>query len=280
MVDAAEIPIGPSRPRKSLNLLIACLAGLGGGIGLAFLFEYLDTNIKDTKEVESVLRVPALGVVPSRAAFERMMARRKALEAGPASTPFALVSHSELPSVFAEAFTLAQLGGSPVVLVDADMRRPMVHRVLNIDQTPGLSTYLTGQADLDQVIVPSGIPNLFVIPAGRIPVNPAELLASARLREALEALGQRFAYVVFDTGPMFGVSDAMILSGQLEGTVLVLRHGRASRDAAQRAIRSLIAVRARLLGVILNDVDVHANSYGYYDSYYHSNTDSPVASRV
>ena len=319
VVDAAEIPIGPSRPRKSLNLLIACLAGLGGGIGLAFLFEYLDTNIKDTKEVESVLRVPALGVVPSRAAFERMMARRKALEAGPASTPFALVSHSELPSVFAEAFrnlrtsilystperppktlmmtslqpedgktslvtnlaiTLAQLGGSPVVLVDADMRRPMVHRVLNIDQTPGLSTYLTGQADLDQVIVPSGIPNLFVIPAGRIPVNPAELLASARLREALEALGQRFSYVVFDTGPMFGVSDAMILSGQLEGTVLVLRHGRASRDAAQRAIRSLIAVRARLLGVILNDVDVHANSYGYYDSYYHSNTDSPVASRV
>src|SRR5436309_1105430 len=319
VVDAAEIPIGPSRPRKSLNLLIACLAGLGGGIGLAFLFEYLDTNIKDTKEVESVLRVPALGVVPSRAAFERMMARRKALEAGPASTPFALVSHSELPSVFAEAFrnlrtsilystperppktlmmtslqpedgktslvtnlaiTLAQLGGSPVLLVDADMRRPMVHRVLSVEQTPGLSTYLTGQADLDQVIVPSGIPNLFVIPAGRIPVNPAELLASARLREAIETLGQRFAYIVFDTGPMFGVSDAMILAGQLEGTVLVLRHGRASRDAAQRAIRSLIAVRARLLGVILNDVDLQANSYGYYDSYYLRPDDSRLAERV
>ena len=320
VVDPAEIPAGPSRPRKGLNLLIACVAGLAGGIGLAFLFEYLDTNIKDTKEVESVLRVPALGVVPSRAAFERMLARRKALEAGPgASTPFALVSHSELPSVFAEAFrnlrtsilystperppktlmmtslqpedgktslvtnlaiTLSQLGGSPVLLVDADMRRPMVHRVLNLEQTPGLSTYLTGQADLDQVIVPSGIPNLFVIPAGRIPVNPAELLASARLREAIETLGQRFAYIVFDTGPMFGVSDAMILAGQLEGTVLVLRHGRASRDAAQRAIRSLIAVRARLLGVILNDVDLQANSYGYYDSYYLRPDDSRLAERV
>src|SRR2546422_10418037 len=220
VVDPAEIPAGPSRPRKGLNLLIACVAGLAGGIGLAFLFEYLDTNIKDTKEVESVLRVPALGVVPSRAAFERMLARRKALEAGPgASTPFALVSHSELPSVFAEAFrnlrtsilystperppktlmmtslqpedgktslvtnlaiTLSQLGGSPVLLVDADMRRPMVHRVLSVEQTPGLSTYLTGQADLDQVIVPRGIPNLFVIPAGRIPVNPAELLEIGR----------------------------------------------------------------------------------------------------
>ena len=323
VVDPAEIPTSPSRPRKALNLLIACLAGLAGGVGLAFLFEYLDTNIKDTKEIENVLRVPALGIVPSRVAFERMLARRKALDDGTLTkTPFALVANSQLPSVFGEAFrnlrtsilystperppktlmmtslqpedgktslvtnlaiTLAQLGGSPVVLVDADMRRPMVHKVLNIEQTPGLSTYLTGQADLDQVIVPSGIPNLFVIPAGRIPVNPAELLASARLRESLEALGQRFAYVIFDTGPMFGVSDAMILAGQLEGTVLVLRHGRASRDAAQRAIRSLLAVRARLLGVILNDVDVHANSYGYYDSYYNYSTPSNetrVATRV
>jgi len=111
-------------------------------------------------------------------------------------------------------------------------------------------------------------------------LNPAELLASARLREAIETLGQRFAYIVFDTGPMFGVSDAMILAGQLEGTVLVLRHGRASRDAAQRAIRSLIAVRARLLGVILNDVDLQANSYGYYDSYYLRPDDSRLAERV
>ena len=105
VVDAAEIPVKPSRPRKGLNLLIACVAGLAGGIGLAFLFEYLDTNIKDTKEIESLLRVPALGIVPSRAAFERMLARRKALDSAPAAeTPFALISNSELPSVFAEAF--------------------------------------------------------------------------------------------------------------------------------------------------------------------------------
>src|SRR5207245_9789804 len=94
VVDPAEIPIAPSRPRKGLNLLIACVAGLAGGIGLAFLFEYLDTNIKDTKEIESLLRVPALGIVPSRAAFERMLARRKALDSGPsAEPPFALLPH-------------------------------------------------------------------------------------------------------------------------------------------------------------------------------------------
>ncbi len=302
VVDRAEIPTRPSRPRKAWNLLLACVLGLAGGVGLAFVCEYLDTNIKDPREVEALLRVPALGLVPSRAAFERLRARRSALEEGEAP-PFALVAHTEMASVFAEAFrnlrtallysapdrpprslmvtslhpedgktalvtnlaiTLAQLGGSPVLLVDADMRRPSVHEILELPQAPGLSAFLTGQAALEEVVLESGIPNLFAVPAGRTPVNPAELLASARLRDALQVLGQRFAHVVFDCGPVFGVSDAMILAGQVEGTVLILRYGRASRDAAQRAIRNLLAVRARLLGVILNDVDVRANGYGYY----------------
>jgi capsular exopolysaccharide synthesis family protein len=148
--------------------------------------------------------------------------------------------------------------------VDADMRRPNLHEVLGIQQAPGLSTFLTGQAELADVIVPTAIPNLSLIPSGRNPINPAELLASARLRQAVDALGPRFAHVVFDTGPIFGVSDAMILAGQVEGVVLVLRQGRASRDAAQRAIRNLMSVRAHLLGVILNDIDAHGSYYGYY----------------
>ncbi|PYM04133.1 MAG: capsular biosynthesis protein [Candidatus Rokuibacteriota bacterium] len=166
------------------------------------------------------------------------------------------------------AITLAQLGAGEVLAIDGDMRRPNLHEVLAVQQAPGLSTFLTGQAELADVITATSIPNLSVIPSGRIPLNPAELLASARLREAIEALGQRFAYIVFDTGPIFGVSDATILAGQVEGVVLVLRHGRASRDAAQRAIRNLASVRARLLGVILNDVDVRGNGYyGYYGYY-------------
>ena len=99
-------------------------------------------------------------------------------------------------------------------------------------------------------------------------MNPSELLASARFKQALETLGQRFAYIIIDTGPLFGVSDGMILAGQVEGVVLVLRQGRASRDAAQRAIRSLMSVRARLLGVILNDVEIGSSRYyGYYEYY-------------
>jgi polysaccharide biosynthesis transport protein len=316
VVDRAEIPSVPSSPRKSRNLILACLVGLFGGVGLAFAFEYLDTNIKDTKEVEMVLRVPTLGLVPAWSALRGH--RRRQLVAGTNGDAgsFALVAQAEMASVFAEAFrnlrtnllysapdhppktimvtslhpgdgktslatnlaiTLAQLGAGEVLVIDADMRRPNLHQILVVDQAPGLSTFLTGQAGLADVVAPTRIGNLFVIPSGRSPLNPAELLASKRLREAITVLGERFTYIVFDTGPLFGTSDAAILAGQVEGVVLVLRHGRAGREAAQRAIRNLMSVRAKLLGVILNDVDVRGNGYygySYYDYYTHNGHDA------
>jgi capsular exopolysaccharide synthesis family protein len=308
VVDRAEVSTIPSRPRKQFNLLLASVLGLAGGIGLAFLFEYLDTNLKDAREVESILRVPILGLVPSWSALTGRRSRRRELpRAGTSEKPFALVAHTEMASTHAESFrglrtnllystpehppktlmvtslspedgktslvtnlaiTLAQLGSGPVLLVDADMRRPDLHEVLEISQAPGLSTYLTGQAQLDEVIKPTSVSNLFAIPSGRNPINPAELLASTRLRQAIDTLGQRYAHIVLDTGPLFGASDAMILAAQVEGVILVLRQGRASRDGALRAIRNLGSVHGRLLGVILNDVDLHGHGYyGYYGYY-------------
>jgi capsular exopolysaccharide synthesis family protein len=306
VVDRAEISTIPSRPRKQFNLLLASVLGLAGGVGLAFLFEYLDTNIKDAREVESLLRVPILGLVPSWTALNGRR-RREVSGAKASDKPFALVAHTEMASISAEAFrglrtnllystpehppktimatslspedgktslvtnlaiTLAQLGSGPVLLIDADMRRPDLHEVLEIEQAPGLSTYLTGQVDLDAAIKATAVPNLFAIPAGRNPINPAELLASTRIRQMIETLGQRYAHIIFDTGPLFGVSDAMILAGQVQGVILVLRQGRASRDGAQRAIRNLVSVHGRLLGVILNDVDMNGHGYyGYYGYY-------------
>ena len=300
IVDRAEVPATPARPRRAQSLLVACMLGLMGGVGLAFLLEYLDTNIKDAREVESVLRMPILGLVPSWEGSRRLLNADD-------EPRFALVAHSEMASVYAEAFrnlrtsllysapdhppktimvtslqpedgktstvtnlatTLAQLGAGEVLVVDADMRRPNLHEILGVGQAPGLSTFLTGQASLEQVIVPTRVPNLSMIPAGRSPLNPAELLASERLGQSLETLGRRFTHIVLDTGPIFGVSDALILAARVEGVVLVLRQGRAGRDVAQRAIRNLLSVRSRLLGVILNDVDVHGHGYyGYYGPY-------------
>ncbi len=309
VVDRAEVPLSPSKPRKRQNLFLAAIVGLFGGVGLAFFFEYLDTSIKDAKEVEAILRVPTLGLVPSQESLETRRSRRRQLAAGEgAPAPFALVAQAEIGSILAEAFrnlrtsllfsapdhppksfmvtsldpgdgktslatnlaiVLGQLGTGEVLLVDGDMRRPQLHHLLDVPQSPGLSTYLTGQAELDEVVKPTRIPNLFVIPSGQPPLNPAELMSSARLRRAVEGLGERFAHVVFDAPPLFGVSDSAVLAPQVEGVVLVLRHGRASRDAAQRAVGHLASMRARLLGVILNDVDVRAAGPGYpYYGYY------------
>ena len=307
IVDRAQVPMSPAKPRKALNLLIATVIGLAGGIGLAFLFDYLDTSIRSAREVESLLRVPVLGLVPGQASLETRRSRRRALAEGKETGPFALVAHRDMTSVLSEAFrnvrtsllysspdqppralmvtslqsedgktslannlaiALAQLGAGEVLIVDADMRRPNLHELLEVDQAPGLSTFLTGQAELTQIILPTRIPNLYVIPAGRIPVNPAELMASRRLGLALDVLRERFAHVIFDTPPLFGVSDAATLAPRLDGVVLVLRHGRAGRDGARRAVQLLSSVRARILGVVLNDVSAKGESYyGYYGYY-------------
>jgi succinoglycan biosynthesis transport protein ExoP len=304
VVDRAETPLYPSKPRKGLNLLLAAVVGLMGGVGLAFFREYLDTTIKDAKEVQTALRLPTLGVVPSRQALERPRARQRQLWAGEPD-PFALVAHTDMTSFLAEAFrnlrtsllysspdhpprtlmvtslqpedgktslatnlaiVLGQLNLGEVLVVDGDMRRPRLHELLGVPQAPGLSTFLTGQAELADVIKGTHIPNLSVIPSGQLPLNPAELMSSGRLRQAMDELQKRFAHVIFDAPPLFGVSDALVLAPKVEGVVLVLRHGRSSREQAQRAVAHLASVHARLLGVILNDVDVRG--IGYYPGYY------------
>jgi len=165
------------------------------------------------------------------------------------------------------AITLAQLGMGDVLLVDADLRHPDLHRILGVPQTPGLSDLLVGGVGVTEVIRPTRIPGLFVIPAGPVPTNPAELLFSPRFTQALAALGERFAHIVIDTPPLLGVSDTLVLAPRVEGVILVLRHGHAGRDAAQRAVQMLGSVRARLLGVVLNHADVRSTAAGY--QYYH-----------
>ena len=251
--------------------------------------------------------MPTIGIVPSQDSLEGRRARRhrRLAEENGAGGPFALVAHTEMESVLAEAFrnlrtsllysspdhppktlmitslqpedgktslatnlaiTLSQLGGE-TLLIDGDMRRPNLHELLDVPQAPGLSTVLTGQAELPAVLKPTSIPNLYLIPSGLKPLNPAELMASARLRQIIEVLGDRFAHIVFDAPPLIGVSDSLILAPRLQGVVLVLRHGRAGRDASQRAIQLLASVRARLLGVVLNDVDMKQGGSGYHGYY-------------
>jgi capsular exopolysaccharide synthesis family protein len=143
------------------------------------------------------------------------------------------------------------------------MRHPDLHDILGVPQTPGLSDLLVGGVGAAEVVRPTRIPGLFVIPAGPVPANPSELLYSPRFTQALAVLGERFAHIVIDTPPLLGVADTLVLAPRVEGVILVLRHGHAARDAAQRAVQMLGSVRARLLGVVLNHADARRTPGGY-----------------
>jgi capsular exopolysaccharide synthesis family protein len=168
------------------------------------------------------------------------------------------------------AIAFAQRGAGDILLVDADMRHPDLHTILNISQVPGLSSLLSGDEALDRVIRSTPISKLHFLPAGQTQGrSAAELLASDRLPEILQELAGRFAHIVIDAPPLFGVSDSMIVAPKVDGVLLVLRQGRATRDAAQEAVELLRSLRAQLLGVVLNDVEGRFAGPGYagYHSY-------------
>jgi polysaccharide biosynthesis transport protein len=166
------------------------------------------------------------------------------------------------------AITLAQTG-EKVILLDCDMRNPRIHRVIGLENTAGMSTFLSGNSDLSSLIQQSEIPNLFAVSAGRVPPNPAELLGSARMKQGLTLLDEYFDHVVIDSPPVLSVTDARIIGSLVDGVVLVVKGGETPREAVQRTKRLLQEVHAHILGTLLNNVDVHSADYYYYSKYYY-----------
>jgi capsular exopolysaccharide synthesis family protein len=169
------------------------------------------------------------------------------------------------------AISLSQLGAS-VLLIDADMRRPAVHTVLNITRNCGISNYLSGQGPLDDLIVKLPIPNLFALPCGPIPPNPAELISSDRMKELLRELSRRFDHILIDSPPLISVTDPVILSTMVDGAIFVVQSGKSSRELVRRARRDLSGAGARVLGVVLNNVNIKREGYDEYDYYRYSSS--------
>jgi capsular exopolysaccharide synthesis family protein len=171
--------------------------------------------------------------------------------------------------------TVANLGVSlaqserVVLLVDTDLRRPMLHAMFRQPNSPGLSSYLAGDALLDAVIQKTAIPNLSIVASGPTPPNPAELLASRRMRDFVGSVSERFDTVVFDSPPVLAVSDACMLAGVVDGVLLVVGSGSAPQATLRRAKEQLLAVRGRIIGAVVNRFDASANGYSkrYYDTY-------------
>jgi capsular exopolysaccharide synthesis family protein len=165
------------------------------------------------------------------------------------------------------AISLAQLGSS-VLLIDADLRRPTVHKVFKLNPAHGLSTFLSRQVEIDTLVHKLWVPNLYVLPCGPIPPNPAELISSERMKDALRALSEKFDHILIDSPPLINVTDPVILSTLVDGVILVIQAGRSTRDVLRRARQELNSVGAKIFGVVLNNLDVRREGYDSYVATY------------
>jgi len=264
------------------------MLGLLVAVALAFGLEYLDDTVKTPEDVSTRLRLPLLGLVPAmRGERVPLLSETVPHDFGEAfrslRTSLVFTSGSEGPRVVAvtssqplegkttTACNLAvalALGGSRVLLIDADMRRPGLHKVVGVANEVGLSHVLVGQTRVREAVQRTTEPNLFVIAAGRIPPNPSELLASERMQNFLANLHTGpFDWVIIDTPPVLAVTDAVIVGRSVSGVVFVVGSEMTRRVHAERAIETLASGRPRSIGVVLNRVDFDRNKY-YYSRYY------------
>ena len=295
VVDKAGVPKEPIRPRKVRNVFLGAIVGLMLGISLAFFFEYLDNKLHGPDEVKRYLGVPFLGpasIAPkvpkgnlselivftkSRSPFAESLRtiRTNVVFSLPDEDQNAFLITSPGPlegKTFISSnlsVSMAQMGHS-VLLVDADMRRPRVHKLFGISSEPGLSNLVLGQCTLQEAVRTTQNMPFFLMPAGKIPPNPSEILASRNMQKLLAELRNKYDYVIFDTPPVLSATDSAVLSTSLDGVILVVKAAETTRDNARGALGHLQDVQARILGVILNQVDFRKESYhySYYNKYY------------
>ena len=286
----------PVKPKKQLNTLLGLLVGLMTGVGLALFLEARDRTLKGPDDVERYLpRISLLGVMPllskaetantahlltdqsSGATAESVrIIRTNVLLSSPNELPSCVLitspGESEGKTTLSEnlAMAVAQLENTRVILIDTDLRKPVHDHIHGVQRegrnTKGLVDFLAGRAELEEIIHQTGIANLLVIPRGKRPSNPSELLHSKQMSHLLNQCRQEGFHVILDAPPVLPVTDAMILATQVDGVLLVASAGQTTREACRLAIQRLTAAGGKILGIVLQKVRVPANPYYCYVS--------------
>ncbi|MDO9391117.1 MAG: polysaccharide biosynthesis tyrosine autokinase [bacterium] len=307
VIDRAQPPQFPIKPRKVLNFAIGLVVGLTLGVGLSFFLDSLDNSVKTVEDIEHNFGMPVLGLIPAIHSEEGKTFRKNGSDevariSATLVTKYTPRSHvseayrslrtniqfsriddplktvvissaapSEGKSTSAAniAITTA-LSGIRTLLVDADLRRPVVHSLFGLEREPGLSNLLAERLALEKVVKPSGVENLSILTCGAIPPNPSELLGSQRMRDLIKLLSQQFDLVLFDSPPVITVTDTAVLSPQVDGLVLVVKSHATDKRALLRAKTILTNLKANILGVVLNKIELSGLA-GSYDYYYHYN---------
>jgi capsular exopolysaccharide synthesis family protein len=306
VVDSAIVPERPSSPNLPLNLALGLILGLVFGAGAALVLEQLAESVILPSEFQARLRIPLLGSTPSiekRSTAVRLLpkpfartageseesAETPALRSSPlteayqsivaslrfstdhgAPTSIAVTSTREEEGKTTTAVAIARIlssTGARVLLIDADLRRPSIHRMFDLGRDAGLSDVLTGHARWDEIVRETAEERLFVIPAGKIPPSPATLLASGAFGQIIKDASKHFSNIVVDCPPLLGLADATLISAAVEGTVFVMEAGRTRASEARHALDRLAAVQSRITGAVLTKLDSQSSGYGYGYSY-------------
>jgi capsular exopolysaccharide synthesis family protein len=281
-----EIEENPVSPNIPLNLALGAVVGLIFGVGIAFALEYLDTSVKSLEDVERFLKVPVLAVIPKDVgvlhkqsgsspdaeAYRILRTNIEFNRKNPEDNSITVVSggagEGKSTTMVNLAYICAQ-GGYTTLMIDADLRRPRLHTFFDINNSVGLTNYLTTDLLLEDVILQTPVDNLYFMPSGILPADAAGILNSRRMSELIKDVKQRFDLVLVDSPPILGVSDASVLASEVDLTMIVVQHRKLPRNMLMRVKQAVETVGGHVIGVVLNNVDVRSDSqYQYYTSYY------------
>jgi capsular exopolysaccharide synthesis family protein len=265
---------------------LGAVVGLIFGVGIAFFLEYLDTSVKSLEDVERYLQVPVLAVIPKDVgvlhkqsgmspdaeAYRILRTNIEFNRKNPEDNAITVVSggagEGKSTTLVNLAYICAQ-GGYTTLMIDADLRRPRLHTFFDINNSVGLTNYLTTELMLEDVILQTPVDNLYFMPSGILPADAAGILNSRRMSELIQDVKQRFDLVLVDSPPILGVSDASVLASEVDLTMIVVQHRKLPRNMLLRVKQAVENVGGNVIGVVLNNVDVRSDSqYQYYTSYY------------
>lgn len=273
-------------PNVTMNLLLGAGVGLIFGIGIAFLLEHLDTSVKSLEDVERYLQVPVLAVIPKDVgmlhkqngmspdaeAYRILRTNIEFNRKNPDDNSITVVSggagEGKSTTLVNLAYVCAQ-GGYTTLMIDADLRRPRLHTHFDINNSVGLTNYLTTDLALEDVVLQTSVDNLYFLPSGILPADAAGILNSRRMSELLQDVKRKFDLVLVDSPPILGVSDASVLASEVDLTMVVVQHRKLPRNMLLRVKQAVENVGGQVIGVVLNNVDIRSDSqYQYYTSYY------------
>jgi polysaccharide biosynthesis transport protein len=284
--DEPVIANDPVSPMVRMNLILGAVAGLVFGLAIAFFLEYLDTSVKTLEDVERYLQVPVLAVIPrdvgvlykqngispDAEAYRILRTNIEFNRKNPEDNAITVVSggagEGKSTTLVNLAYICAQ-GGYTTLMIDADLRRPRLHTFFEINNSVGLTNFLTTELMLEDVILQTPVDNLYFMPSGILPADAAGILNSRRMSELIQDVKQRFDLILVDSPPILGVSDASVLASEVDLTMIVVQHRKLPRNMLMRVKQAVENVGGHVIGVVLNNVDVRSDSqYQYYTSYY------------